>query len=363
MQTIFNNLTNISTGISSYPDWKYLRSGLNRNLKTTIDYYQNRRFAVKGNHLIARILTSISVSFDRDIEQLYNLIEAKALHVGMHFKLSSSVYKGDIFNGVFYGEGTKEIIMVTNDFVNPYEIEKDWKNVQAVKVVTHPKSDLSLLLPNGKAYSDEGGLACIEINLPALVVQYRCFVKEQYERIKDSLTASPTSVFLHMYVLPNMLYSHLDHCIFNRVFNLAMGAPMGQPQFRHPFTLIDYDKKVDNCLEEVVDYVKQTDLDFNTILRTFPCVTKMNFKELLRLPEQAPTRQIAGSEFLARLKAIDFLININPNNGKTKNADTINYINRLIKRNERDSILDQVLSSTDFESVRTQLMLLSMKIK
>lgn len=363
MQTIFNNLTNISTGISSYPDWKYLRSGLNRNLKTTIDYYQNRRFAVKGNHLIARILNSLNISYDRDIEQLYNLIEAKAFHIGMHFKLSSSVYKGDVFNGVFYGEGTKEIIMVTNDFINPYEIERDWKNVQAVRVLTHPKSDLSLLLPNGKAYSEETGLACIEINLPALITQYRCFVLEQYNRIKDTLTASPTSVFIHMYVLPNMLYSHLDHCIFNRVYNLMMGAPMGVPQFRHPFTLIDYNKKVDDCLIEIVDYVSKNDLDFNTILRTFPCVTKLNFKELLRLPEQAPTRQITGSEFLARFKAIEFLININPNKGKTKNMDTINYINRMIKRNERDSVLDQLVSSTDFSSFRTQLMLLSLNIK
>ena len=363
MQTIFNNLTNISTGISSYPDWKYLRSGLNRNLRTTIDYYQNRKFAVKGNHLVARMLTSMSVSIDRDIEQLYNLVEAKTMHIGMHFKLSSSVYKGDIFNGVFYGEGTKEIIMVTNNFINPYYIERNWKNIQAIKVISHPKSDLSLLLPNGKAYSAEPGLACIEINLPALVIQYYCFMKEQYARIKDSLTAAPISVFIHSYVLPNMLYSHLDHCIFNRVYNLVMGAPMGEPQFRHPFTLINYDNKVDKCLTEITDYVKQTDLDFNTILRTFPVVSKANFKELLKLPEQAPTRQIVSSEFLARMKAIDFLVNINPNNGKTKNAGEINYINRVIKHNERDSVFGQLFDQEDFASLRSKLMLITKQLK
>lgn len=360
MQTIFNNLTNISTGISSYPDWKYLRSGLNRNLKTTIDYYQNRKFAVKGNHLLARILNTINVSYERDLEQLYNIVESKANALSMHFKLTSSVYKGEVFHGVFYGEGTREIIMATSDYTSPREIENNWRNFAAVKVVGHSKSDLSLLLPNGKAYSNETGVAFIEINLPALAVQYRCFVREQYQYYLENSTASPTSVFIHMYVLPNMLYSHLDHCIFNRVYNLAMGAPMGRVQFRHPFTLIDYEGKVDRCLGEIVDYVQSVDLDFNTILRTFPVVSQQNFKQLLRLPEQAPTQQIVGTEFLSRMKAIDFLININPRHGTAKNMGEINYIARTLKRNERESVFSDMVLTDELSRLRSQLLVLTL---
>lgn len=361
MQTIFNNLSNISTGISSYPEWKYLRSGLNRNLKTTIDYYQNRLFAVKGNHLVARILNTVNVSFDKDIEQLYNIVEAKAYHIGMHFRLSSSVHRGDIFDGVFYGEGTKEIIMVTTDYISPNKIRQDWKNIQAIKVVSHPKSDLSLLLPNGKAYSKETGFACIEINIPALVTQYRCFVEEQYNKLKDNLTASPTAVFIHMYVLPNMLYSHLDHCLFNRAYNILFGAPMGKAEFRHPFVLTDYTSKVDITLEKVVNHIKERDLDFNTILRSVPLVTNLNLKELLRIPEQAPTRQIIGSEFLCRMRALMFLLNINPNNGMTKNADTINYLSYILKSGERDRVFEHFRYDEDFLSIKSKVNMLLFK--
>lgn len=363
MQTIFNNLTDISTGISSYPEWRYLRAGLYRNLKTTIQYYQSRKFAVKGNHLLAKLLKSLSVSIDIDKERYYDIVDQKALNIGLHYKMSSSIYKGEVFDGIFYGNDVKEILIATNDYISPDKIEKDWRNIQSVKVIDHPKSDLSLLLPNGKSYSYESGYAVIEVNIPVLAMQYRCFLKEQYQRFLSDSTASPTSVFIHTYVLPNMMYSHLDISLFNRLYNRLVGAPMGKPLFRHAFTLIDYHDKVDKFLDSIISTLRRTDKDFNTILRMIPVVSELNLKSLLRLPQQAPTRQIAWVEFLARLKALEFLTYISPNYGKQLNRNELNYINRIIKLYTREGTFNQLKDIELYEDLTSRLKLLQIRIQ
>lgn len=341
MQNLFNSYTGPKQGLTIDPGWRYVRSGLQRNISQAVNYYRERNFSVKNSHLIVRFLNSCGVTTSDPIESFYNRMQDKALGLSMHFNMTSSIYKGDSFEGVFFGAGSKEVIIATDDSMNPFELEQNWQDIQAVTFLDHPKSDTSLLLANGKSYSAETGLSVIAINIPALLVQYRCWLKEQSENFKNGLATFPTPVFVHKYILPNMLYSQLDVALFNRLYNLAQGAPMGKPMYRHAFQLISYDDRVDKILKDIIKKLTRNDKDFFMMMREVPMIGVENLLELAKVPESTPTRQYIWAELLSRLKLIDFLIELSPSNGKKLNREELNFIKKYFDQADNANILSQ----------------------
>ena len=361
MQNLFNTYSGPKVGLSTDPGWRYVRSGLQRNISTAVMYYRQRSFSVKSNHLLVRFLNSAAVSVNGSIESFYNQAQAQGVRLTTTFGISSSLSRGNVFQGTFFGNGSREIIVAGDDYANPVELEANWQDIQAVKFLDHPKSDLSLLLANGKAYSIEEGYSVISINVPSLLVQYRCWLKEQQAVYESGGDPSSNSVFIHRYVLPNMLYSQVDVAIFNRLNNLAAGAPMGIPLFRHAFVLIDYTAKVDKSLRYVQRLLSGLDRDFYTMMREVPLVSQPSLLEFSELPENAPTRQIVWTEIIARLKLISFLFNINPSHGSKLSKMQINHLKKVYdwfdQANGLEQVPDKVLVR-DIESEMLRLRLL-----
>jgi hypothetical protein len=342
MQTLFNSYYGPKVGISIDPTWRYVRSGLLRNVQQTINYYRNKNFSVRNSHLLVRLLNSSETTIGGEIGLFYNQAQAKALRLASIFDLTTSVSRGSVHEGVFFGKGSKEIIMVSDDYRDPIELEANWKNIQAIRFLDHPKSDTSLLLANGKAYSTEEGITVVDINLPALLVQYRCWRKEQ--KIQDELgfPTETNGMFVHKYVLPNMLYSQLEIAIFNRINNYALGAPMGEPLYRHAFELISYTSKLDTVLKTAIKYLRNKDLDFYAMMRYVPMTSHENLLDIAYLPENAPTVQIYWAEFASRLKLINFLVQISPSNCTKISRQEINALKKIFDRVVNGNILEKI---------------------
>ena len=349
MQTLFNQEHLLSRVVSQDSNWNYVKAGLQRNLQTIRDYYSIRPFAVKSNHLIARLVNTLGVSHDQSTERFYDIVDAKALNLGMHFKMTSSIYRGELFDGVFYGPGCKEIIFANNDYVNPFEVTRNWKTVSPVTVLCHPRSDLECLLPTGRQNTTEQGFAAISINIPMLALQFRAFAKEQYERsLSDGVSPLAVSNFVHMYVLPGMMSSHLDHVLFNRAFNQLMGLPMGTALKRHRFPVIDYSNKLNGVIKETTKKLQTDERSYADMLRSFPCVSAKSFYELMRLPEQAETRQIQLAEIVTRLKAVDWLSTLSPSHGAVINGADNNLIMKAFEKQNNAGGFRQFLDSETY---------------
>ena len=349
MQTLFNQEHLLSRVVSQDSNWNYVKAGLQRNLQTIRDYYSIRPFAVKSNHLIARLVNTLGVSHDQSTERFYDIVDAKALNLGMHFKMTSSIYRGELFDGVFYGPGCKEIIFANNDYVNPFEVTRNWKTVSAVTVLCHPRSDLECLLPTGRQNTTEQGFAAISVNIPMLALQFRAFAKEQYERsLADGVSPLAVSNFVHMYVLPGMMASHLDHVLFNRAFNHLMGLPMGTALKRHRFPVIDYSNKLNGVIKETTKKLQTDERSYADMLRSFPCVSAKSFHDLMRLPEQAETRQIQLAEIVTRLKAVDWLSTLSPSHGAVINGADNNLIMKAFEKQNNAGGFRQFLDTETY---------------
>ncbi len=361
MQLFFNDSIQQARIAVKDPLWGYIKSGLERNLQVTMDYYKTKGFAVRTNHLLVKLVNSIGVDYELNIERFYSIVNAKTNRIGMHFKFTSPIYTGQYFNGVFYGAGTKEIIIADDEYVNPYLVQEKWKDYASVTVLDHPRSDLDMILPTGRVTGIETGLAVIKINIAALAIQYKMYLREQYEKVGNAGSEGTAAMFVHKYVLPNMLPSHLDVALFNRIDNMALGKPMGIATVRHPFFLIDFTDRVDKVYWQLEKYFNKTELNFHSIMKSIPLVTAPNLDTLMLLPEIAPTRQYAWAEFMTRLKCIEFLIKINPSHGRVSSMHDLNHILRKIKLFSSDRTLEQVhdseIDNNRYRSIKDILML------
>lgn len=326
-----------------FPEMNYISRTYQRELDNVQDYYHNRVYTVKSNHILANLLTDLNVPMQYETEQYISVAEAKATYTAKASQLTSEVDHGKIHRGCFYGGDVDEIIMVNTDPFDYLQAEKYWKNVVAVEVLLHPKSDLQMLLPNGKNTMLGDGLAVISINVPLLALQWRCFNLSQQARYIAGDGVLGLGHFIHMYVLPNMLGSHLDIAVLNRMMNLFYGAPMGVAMIHHAFPVIDYSQRVDRVLNDAIEMIQKKSLRYRWLLQNIPTVIYDDMQEALQLPDFAPTRQIQWAVLLSRLSIMKFLIDLGGEKSKQENRLELNALQRELRYLKNDSVYESVL--------------------
>jgi hypothetical protein len=343
MQTLFNLVPRALQGIQVPALWPYVKEGLRANVGQVIRYYRGNPQAVKGDHLLVRLIQTAAMPLSMSYERYYANVDAISLDLSMPLKLTSSLYKGQIWDGVFYGPGSDEIIIAHTDSFNIDKAYKDWQNVTPVRVLRHAKSDLYLNLPDGQHNTTESGTAVIAVNIPLLMCQYYAFRQSYMIGAEEGMDTRSIMMFVHMYVLPNMLFSHLDQALFNRIQRLADLTPMGQTLRKHPFALIDYSQKLDQCYTAVLQNLRGQEKDLVGILQSVPAAARKNMEEAMQVPDMAPTRQVMWALAVSRLPMLDFVLGQTHTTPQTKNQSEVNNLNHTFLRWKMGRIFEGVM--------------------
>lgn len=314
MQSIFNQSASPSRGVLVTPMWSHVRQGLNRNLNQVIAYYQAHNFAARSNHFLVRLLGALKTSFNQPAERFYDQVDNACTSIAVSMQMTSALHSGTIFDGVFYGFGVKEILIANNEPIDFFSVMEDWRNQSPIKVLSHPKTDLDMHVPSGTAYSNEKGLAVISINIPMLALMYYKFSHEQVANMAKGKSAATTAQFVMTYVLPNMLPSHLDIAVVNRICAFAQDKPLGTPIRKHAMALGFASSQTDKALMEVKGFLEKTNLSLHDMLCTVPAVTATNGLEALALPRIAATRKYLWAEAAARINYIASMMLLSPLN-------------------------------------------------
>lgn len=322
----------------------YLKPALERNVETVISYYRRSPFAVKSQHLLVRLLHAITTPQSQELLRYYDNVDTIALNIGQTLGLTSPISKGRLWDGVFYGKGNVEILFADNESFNPIDADDDWENLEPIKVLRHPRSDLNMNIPDGNNTGIEQGIVVISINIPMLAIQYRAFRREE-AKFAFSTGNNERSImqFIHMYPLTNMIRSHLDVAIFNRFDKTFRGLPIGEHAVKHPFYLIDYRKEMDLFIDLTLESLQDTAKGFYDVLRTIPAVSQDNMVEVMRLPDVATTRQIVWALLITRLPALLFLFESAKLHPSTKNGMEVNAIRRHLTQLRAENVIRSVL--------------------
>lgn len=345
MQNLFGIDRDTNPGVVSLPEWDYTRLGLIKNLDTTTDYYRRYPLHVDSSHFLIKLIYSAGIYRAMPVERYYAYLQTRALGVAMANKMTTSISKGEVFDGVFYGPGTKEIIIGHNEEFDFYEAEANWQDLRPIRILAHPRSDLNLNIPDGTKTSYETGAAVISVNIPMLVIQYRKFrLIEEAEAVANGGNPRSPMQFLFSYPLTNALYSHLDVCVFNRLYNLLTGAPMGTATKNHPFFLTDFTDKLNRIQQKQLDILRNSQIkSFDGLMKTIPLVDSKDLSEMATLPDVAPTRQVVWGLALSRLHLLSFLFRCTGKDPRTRNGMEVNRIVLAFQRMKTDQALKSSL--------------------
>lgn len=354
MFELFTEETTQQYSVLRWPEFDYIKRSYTRELLNVEDYYHNRTYAVKSNHLLASILYHLNVPMQYPADRYVEVVRTRAPYVANAIKLTSELQYGKIHAGVFYGPGCDEILISNDEYFDPYFASVNWKSINAVQPLLHPKTDLKLLLPNGKDMSTDHGLAVLAINIPLLALQYRCFVMDQAARMNDSSLLG-IAHFIQMYVLPNMLYKHLDLAIMNRLMHLFNGEPMGITHFKHPFNIINYSAKLDTVLVKTIDRLAETPMPYAAMLMHIPGVTSEDASQYLQLPDYPPTRQLHWAMVISRLAIIRCMVNLGGDRGISRNRLEIGILQRILKRLDREQMLASLLPQDIYYDIKLDI--------
>ena len=319
MYSLFTNNYAAITGVIKPPNFELVRRSYLHELDKIINYYRSRAMVVPAQHLLCRLIDVAMVPMQYDVYRYLDVVYARAPYVGKHFKMTSSITYGQPFQGVFYGPGCIEYIITEEHPINITEAVANWKSIRAVRVLEHPISDMGLLLPNGRINSTATGISVIVINIPLLMLQYRCFLESKKALATEDTVTSP-QYFIQQYVLPNMLYSHADIVVFNRLENLYRGRSNSEALMKHPFAIVQHTAKLDSVLDDVLFKIENARLNYPTYLSNIPAIRMDDAREALMLPDIASTIQVWWLLMYSRIREIKFLLDVGGAKGQASNG-------------------------------------------
>jgi len=355
MLDIFTYPSTVDVGGETYPEFNYIRKVYVNEVNNVVDYYRNKPYAVKNNHLLAVLLNNCTIPLEYPPDQFVSVATVRAPAIAKHLGLTSGSSKGKVHDGVFYGEGCAEVIFSTEEFFSPDSAAADWRNITAVEVIDHPRSDLGMTLPNGKKTGTETGTAVIAINIPLLMLQYRCFALHQQDKFKELGTSLGVSHFIHMYVLPNMVPRQTELAFVNRCINYLNGAPMGVSLVRHSFVLLDNSHSVDKLIKKFTNISQNKKEKYSTVVKNMPSILYESIENAMLLPDIPVMRQSNWVRLFSRLKYISYLIKLGGNKDVVNNLSELNALRREIKYFQTDRMYQTILPADIMYDIDSEL--------
>lgn len=332
------------------PEFRRIQTGLRISLEKVIEFHRENPVGLNGSHFLVKLLQNINVPLSMEPDIYDDKVRDIALNLAMSLKMTSPLSQGRVFTpGVFYGEHVTEVLIANIDPYDQRQLATDWRSLRPIRVLYHPKTDLGLDVPNGHYASQEAGMAVISINIPMLASQYRVWRNYRSDISNDS----PRSImqFLMELPLPNMLYSHLDIAVMNRMIGRFFDIEMQDIKHHHSFYLTDWSQELDQVLDKFIAMIEHRKWDFDTIVSQIPTIFAEDFHRVLRLPDMAFTQQVQWAVVIARLPLVTFLVQFNRLTDNPRNQMHLNYIRRYLRQMDLNRTMQIALPDNRYEDV------------
>ena len=158
--------------------------------------------------------------------------------------------------------------------------------------------------------------------------------------------------FLIDYPLFNLMKSHTDVALFNRIHNVLRNVPSDPYNSKISLATIDNTKYADATATVFVSQIIKSPVRFDEIIQNMPTVFNKDYLNVIRLPDIAKTRQVKTVLVGARLKLFEFLLEVNARQNSSINRSWLNIINNELRYLTTENILKYGLQSETDEQVR-----------
>jgi hypothetical protein len=152
-----------------------------------------------------------------------------------------------------------------------------------------------------------------------LSCQYQAWRKAVMNR---EVTPLGVPHFVKAYPILNMIYSHQDFAIFNRLNALDQDRTVAPFYNTHSFPVLNYNNTLDAVLVKYLHFIKQRRVDMYTLLAMLPAINNHDMLDTMLVPQVPSTRQIDWVLEYARLSTIAFVLRKDHDNHNAANTDT-----------------------------------------
>ncbi len=353
MYQLFHERSVSSAGGYNPPEFHRLREGLRQSIDKITAYRQTNTRALLDSHLLIGLLQSLNISLFLPVEIYVDKVSDVMDGIVTALKLTSPLSGGKVHTeGAFYrkrGEriGVEEIVIAHEDDFDIVHFKNNWRQYDPIRVLHHPCSDLALTVPDGRVTQSLTGYSVIAINVPMLAAQYYMWRHERRE-IERRESPRTTGQFLMEVPLPNMLYTHVEIALLNRMMNLYFDRPNTNIRNSHPFALPDYSAAIDQVLANFLRVVVPRKLDFDSLISAFPTVWHRDFHEVIQLPDMAYTHQMQWAVMLARMDLVRWLVRQNHEQQGDRNRAYLSKLRFYLILNDNGKLLHQRLNPVQY---------------
>lgn len=356
MFTFLEDLPRVSRGFFLFQKYDSYRRQFSASVEQQRLYWQRNHFTVPSDHLLVRILRTLPISYTLDVKTYYSLACDIAYDVTRPFGVTSIDAVGtSTSKSWLFGKDFVEfpICLFEREPKNLEALAARWKDLVSVKFLRHPRTDLSLGLPNGTAPSGEPGLVVYQIDLPILALQYRQFILEQLNKPKG--TRETTMQFVSRYVLANAIPSMVDVAFFNRLNALLSQEQTAISEWRYASAIPNNLRWLDEYLGDIVRQLKGNSYSFAELLYGIRTITGDCLYDLCKYPESIRTRQASWLTYLAQMPFVNFLVKAAAESNRRPNLAEINSILRDFKYAGNDQIWQSKVPSNVLLTVSKEI--------
>lgn len=353
MYNLFYSRQGGSRGQVTVARFNYLKGLLKQNLDKAIQFHRQNMQAVASDHLLVQLIQSNSVPLYPDHHRFRREITQTALNLGMAFKLTSPLKRGSVFGlGPILGRGSSEIIIADIEDVNVMELDDNWMDLEPVRFIRHNSTNVLHPTLDGRP-SGHHGLSVIVVNIPMLLLQYKCWVEAQAAFDVDNDFS--IMQFVHQVPLANAMRSYLDVSLFNRCLHMLLDLPINKDRNTNSFHLNDVQDLVQDVYGQVVSLSKERQVDFPNILEGIPLVSAVNMREFVDFGLAINNRQVNWAMTAGHIPVISYLVQVNSQFDGERNRIYLNEIGRTLKVLESDQALRGSLSEAQFDKMLYEL--------
>lgn len=308
MFDLFKMYNRFNVGGNFPPNWNRIKTLNAYNLETYKNYYADSSKFVNSDHILIDILYALNIPIGLEPQTYVDAVADKTNSLSMTLSLTSAYYRGQQQKSQFFGSKCSELLIASDEEFDAVSGYKNWKNLEPVKVLSHPFTHLDFIAPFTQVRGTGHGVAVLLINVPMLALQYKAYLDDQAGN-EDTYGAAS---FIARYVWPNMMATYQEQVWFNRLFHEMMGLTSASKSGeRLPFTYVDLASKIDDAQHYVFKQISQlNNPSFEIILETVPSLSYECMFAASKLPDVAPTTQVSWALDVARLKQMVFLVKV-----------------------------------------------------
>lgn len=241
------------------------------SLNIATEFYQNNSMYLNNSHILNRLIADfIFDPYGLEID-VYRQIEQNANRICSGLGITTDINPGQMFKKAFY---THNCALVSVSYSEATKIPH-WRQIRAVRVLTHPHISLQLVLPHRLKSLEETDYSVVGIDLPLLAVQYKGWFLEEIK--KPVGEREGIAQFVYKWVLSGMLPEQIDIALRNRLMHMSLETWRNEPDFRPPIFIQDYDKEFDRALKDLIVFYRKGERTLSEIMLGMPMMFAENY--------------------------------------------------------------------------------------